>query len=137
MAGKHGVYHVDPLFTRFGILKVRDLYRQQVRVHTWKFWNGTLPENQAAMLQRADERHGYGTRAARGGELALSSRDHRGVGYRVPMEWRSLSEEQRGMGWISGFKRSSRAGFLVGYGAFDCGVAGCQACGGGGVGGGV
>ena len=95
---KRGVYHVDPLFARFGVLKVGDLYRQQVRVHTWKFWNGTLPENQAAMLQRADERHGYGTRAARGGELALSSRDHRGVGYRVPTEWRSLSKEERGMG---------------------------------------
>ena len=98
MAGKRGIYHADPLFARFGVLKVGDLYRQQVRVHTWKFWNGTLPENQAAMLQRADERHGYGTRAARGGELALSSRDHRGVGYRVPTEWRSLSKEQRGMG---------------------------------------
>ena len=104
MTGKRGVYHADPLFARFGILKVGDLYRQQMRVHTWKFWNGRLPENQAAMLQRVDERHGHGTRAARGGGLALSSGDHRVVGYRVPTEWRSLSEEQRDMGWISGFK---------------------------------
>ena len=135
MAGKRGIYHADPLFARFGVLKVGDLYRQQVRVHAWKFWNGRLPENQAAMLQRVDERHGHGTRAARGGGLALSSGDHRVVGYRVPTEWRSLSEEQRGMGWISGFKRSSRAGFLAGYGAFACGVAGCWACGGGDAGG--
>ena len=42
----------------------------------------------------------------------------------------------RGMGWISGFKRSSRAGFLAGYGAFACGVAGCRACGGVDAGGG-
>ena len=137
MAGKRGVYNADPHFARFGILKVGDLYRQQVRVHAWKFWNGRLPENQAAMLQRVDERHGHGTRAARGGGLALSSGDHRVVGYRVPTEWRSLSEEQRGMGWISGFKRSSRAGFLAGYGAFACEVAGCRACGGVDAGGGV
>ena len=52
------------LFARFGVLKVGDLYRQQVRVHAWKFWNGTLPENQAAMLQRVDERHVYGTGVA-------------------------------------------------------------------------
>ena len=45
------------------------------------------------------------------------------------MEWRFLSEEQRGMGGISGFKESSRAGFLVGHGAFVCKVAGCRACG--------
>ena len=82
MAGKRGIYHADPLFARFGVLKVGDLYRQQVRVHAWKFWNGRLPENQAAMLQRVDERHGHGTRTARGGGLALSSGDHRVVGYR-------------------------------------------------------
>ena len=67
------------------------------------------------MLQRVDKRHGYGTRAARGGELALSSRDHMGVGYRVP------TEEQRAMEWI--------LGFLEGYGAFACRVAGCRVCG--------
>ena len=123
MAGRRGVYHADPLFARFGVLKVGDLYRQQVRVHAWKFWNGKLPENQAAMLQRVDERHSHGTRAAVGG-LAVGSRDHRSVGYRVPVEWGSLSGELRGMGWISGFKRSSRAGFLAGYRGFVCGGGG-------------
>ena len=88
MAGKRGVYHADPLFARFGVLKVGDLYRQQVRVHTWKFWNGNLPKSQAVMLQRVDRRHNYGTKAARGG-LAVSSEDHRVVGFRVPVEWQS------------------------------------------------
>ena len=37
MAGKGGRYLMDPLFARFGVLKIGDLYRQQVRVHTWKF----------------------------------------------------------------------------------------------------
>ena len=80
-------------------------------------------------------RHGHGTRAGRGG-LALSLGNHRVVGYRVPTEWRSLLEEHRGVGLISGFKQSWRAGFMAGYGAFACGVAGCRACGGGDAGGG-
>ena len=80
------------------------------------------------MLQRVDERHGYGTRVARGG-LAFSSGDHRVVGYRVLMEWCSLSEEHRGMRWVLGFKRSLI--FLTRYEAFACGMAGCRACGGG------
>ena len=63
-----------------------DPYRQQVKVHAWKFWNGRLLENQVAMLQRVDKRHGYGSRAARGSGLALSLGDHRVVGYRVPTE---------------------------------------------------
>ena len=58
-----------------------DLYRQQVRVHAWKFWNGVLPENQAAMLQRVGDWHSHGTRAARSG-MAMGSADHRMVGYR-------------------------------------------------------
>ena len=73
-----------------------------MRVHTWKFWNGRLPENQSAMLQRVDGRHNYDTRVARGrvarGRVVVSSGDHMVVGYRVPVEWRSLSKEQRGMG---------------------------------------
>ena len=69
--------------------------------------------------------HGYGTRSARGG-LYLASRDHGSVGYRVPREWATLSEAQRGMGSLAGFKRESRDGFLRGYGAFVCG--GCYVC---------
>ena len=50
VAGKRGLYHADPLFAQFGMLKVGDLYRQQLRVHAWRFWNGLLPAGQAAML---------------------------------------------------------------------------------------
>ena len=85
-----------------------DLYRQQLRVHAWQFWNGRLPENQAAMLGRVESQHGHGTRSARSG-LAVSSRDHGSVDYRIPREWGTLTEGQRG-GSISGFKRSMRGG---------------------------
>ena len=54
VAGKRGLYHSDPLFARFGMLKIGDLYRQQLRVHAWRFWNGQLPAGQAAMLARMD-----------------------------------------------------------------------------------
>ena len=60
------------------------------------------------------EVHGYGTRSARGG-LYVGTRDHRSVGYRVPAEWGSLTDAQRGMGSLAGFKRGSREGFLAGY----------------------
>ena len=39
IAGKRGKYHSDPLFARYGILKVGDLYHLQLRIHAWKFWN--------------------------------------------------------------------------------------------------
>ena len=127
IAGRSGMYHADPLLAQHGMLKVEDLYRQQLRVHAWRFWNGRLPENQAAMLGRTGGVHGYGTRSARTG-LYLSTRDHRSVGDRVPKEWASLPEAQKGVGSLGAFKRGSRAGFLAGYGAFRCEVVGCRVC---------
>ena len=112
------------------MLKISDLYRQQIRVHAWRFARGMLPENQAAMLHRAADVHGYATRSARSG-LALMSRDHQSVGYRVPREWASVSEAQRGVGSLGAFKRGSRSGFLSDYAAFRCRVAGCFVCQGG------
>ena len=63
-----------------------------------------------------------------GGGLHLTSRDHGSVGYRVPVEWASLSDDQRGMGSLAGFKRGSRDGFLAGYAAFVCAVRDCYVC---------
>ena len=133
VAGQRGRYHSRPLFSAHGILEIGDLYRQQLRVHAWRFWNGRLPEGQAAMLGRVEDVHRYGTRSARAG-IHVSSRDHASVGYRVPKEWGTLTEGQRGMGSLAGFKRGSRAGFLrgyaVGYEGGFCGVRGCYVCGG-------
>ena len=128
VAGRTGRYHADPLLSEFGMLKVGDLYRQQLRVHAWRFWNGRLPVNQAAMLGRAGSVHGHATRSARTG-LFLSTRDHRSVGYRVPKEWATLTEGQRVAGSLGAFKRGSRGGFLGGYRVFRCGGAGCGVCG--------
>ena len=128
VAGVSGRYHADPLFARHGMLKLGDLYRQQLRAHAWQFWNGRLPENQAAMLSRTGDVHGHATRSARSG-LFLSTRDQRSVGYRVPKEWSVLSEGQRGSTSLAALRRGSRAGFLAGYGAFACGVGGCGVCG--------
>ena len=128
VAGKRGRYHVTPLLGEYGMLKVGDLYRQQLRVHAWRFWNGKLPENQAAMLRRAADVHRYGTRSARVG-LYLSTRDHRSVGYRVPEEWASLPEGQREVGSLARFKRESREGFLGQYRGSVCDGRGCFVCG--------
>ena len=127
VAGKRGRYHADPLFARYGMLKVGDLYRQQVRAHAWRFWNGRLPENQAAMLVRTDGVHGYATRSARTG-IALTARDHLSVGYRVPREWATLTEAQRGVGSLGALRRGSRAGFLAGYEGFVCRDSRCGVC---------
>ena len=127
VAGLRGRYHADPLFARFAMLKVGDLYRQQLRVHAWRFWNGRLPENQAAMLQRVGDVHGYGTRRA-GRGIHVGTRDHRSIGYRAPKEWASLAREDREAGSLAAYKRRSRAGFLGEYAGFVCDAAACGVC---------
>jgi hypothetical protein len=126
--GAGGCYHADPLFTKYGILKVGDLYHQQLRMHAWKFHNDRLPDSQVAMLAMVKESHSYGTSAARSG-LVVSTGDHRMVGYRIATEWGTLTEEQRVIMLVAGFKRSSKSDFLDQYGAFQCGVVGCLLCG--------
>ena len=53
------------------------------------------------------------------------------MGYRVPREWGSLTDAQRGMGSLAGFKRGSRLGFLGVYGANVCVTRDCYVCRGG------
>ena len=127
IAGKRGRFHADPLFLEYGVLKIGDLYRQQLRVHAWQFWQGRLPQGQAAMLGRVEATHGHNTRAARTG-LYLSAREHRSVGYRVPKEWATLTEGLRGMGSSAGFKKRSKRDLLSRYSDFACEEQGCRIC---------
>ena len=59
VAGLRGRYHSCPLFSAFGMVEISDLYRQQLRVHAWRFWNGRLPEAQATMLSRVEVCQGW------------------------------------------------------------------------------
>jgi hypothetical protein len=74
------------------------------------------------------ESHSYGTWVACSG-LMVSTGDRRLLGYRVPKEWGTLTEEQRAVALVAGFKRSLKSDFLVQYETFQCGVAGCWVCG--------
>ena len=129
MAEKRGRFHADPLFSEYGVLKIKDLYRQQLRIHGWQFWRGRLPQGQAAMLGRVENTHGHNTRAARTG-IYLSAREHRSVGYRVPKEWAALSNGLREVVSSAGFKRQSKREFLNMYKEFVCRDRDCQVCGG-------
>jgi hypothetical protein len=128
IARKSSRYHADPLFAKYGILKVVDLYQQQLRLHAWKFHNDQLPYSQLAMLARVEESHSYGTWAARSG-FVVSTGDRRLVGYRIPTQCGTLTAEHRVIMSVASFKRSSRGDFLVQYGTFQCGVRGCWVCG--------
>ena len=81
------------------------------------------------MLSRVGSVHGHATRAARAG-IHVGTRDHRSVGYRVPIEWAGMTTGEREVGSLAAFKRRSRAGFLGDYATFVCRVAGCGVCGG-------
>ena len=43
VAGRRGRYHADPILAEYGMLKVGDLYRQQLRVHAWRFQRTKRP----------------------------------------------------------------------------------------------
>ena len=127
IAGKRGLYHADPLFSKHGMLKIEDLYNQQLRVHAWQCWNKHLPESQAAILHRVSETHGYSTRSADFG-LSMSTGDKLSISYRVPKEWSGLPIEMREKKSLAAFKRQSKQQFLRQYGSFECGKNNCRVC---------
>ena len=90
IAGESGKFHSEPLFAELGILKIDDLYRHQLRVHAWKFWNNKLPENQTSMLCKVSDVHGYGTRSA-GSGIFVGIQDHKSMSYKIPKEWESIT----------------------------------------------
>lgn len=125
--GRTRRFHADPLFAKHGLLKVGDLYRHQLRIYGWQFWNKHLPHNQAAMLERVSQMHEHGTRLASRG-MFVGTRNLKQVGYRVPKEWETLPGELRGASSLGAFKRISRAEFIKGYGQFICSVGDCFIC---------
>ena len=127
IAGKKGKYHSDPIFSQLGLLKVGDLYRQQLRVYAWKSIRGKLPENQVSMLSKVSDVHKHNTRNSKTG-LSIASQDHRSIAYRVPKEWLGLPEKLRGLGSLGGFKRKSKDEFFQNYKAFKCNARNCLVC---------
>ena len=125
--GTRGRYHADPLFAKHRILKLSELYKLQLRVHGWKFWNGKLPAVQAAMLDRASSVHDHATRSARLG-LYKSTRDHGSIGFRIPQEWGTLAKDLREAKSLTALKNGSKRESLSGYAAFECRLADCGVC---------
>ena len=127
IAKTKGKYHSDPLFAEYGILKVDDMYRQQLRIYAWQFWNGCLPKGQANMFHRTTEQHGYATRSA-GLGIAIETRDQGSIRYRLPKEWSLLPEELRRCKSITALKRGSKRQLIGQYNEFECGEADCLIC---------
>ena len=128
IAESKGRYHADPIMGHFGILKLGDMYRHQLRIYAWRFWNERLPGSQVAMLSKAEDTHSHNTRAAKNC-LFLSTRDHRSLGYRVPKEWETLTPALRQMKSLSSFKNRSKGEFFKAYKSFKCMDRGCFVCG--------
>ena len=125
---QRGRYHADPLFAKYGILKIGDLYKQQLRVHAWQFWNDSLPENQSSIYQRVTEIHNHATRAA-GSGIGRMARDKGSLGYRVPKEWAQLPEELKKLKSKAAFKRLSKRQLIQQYKDFICHQIDCGVCG--------
>jgi hypothetical protein len=73
-----------------------------------------------ATLGRVDGSHGYSTWSARN-RLVVGSGDHRLVAYRVPAEWHTLTEEQRGMRSVGASSGAPRGTFWCSIGFFSVG----------------
>ena len=85
--------HSEPVFHKLGILKIDDMYRQQLRIHAWKFSRGKLPVSQSNMLCMVRDTHNYETRASGNRLLSYSTQDQRCIGHGLPREGQSTPSD--------------------------------------------
>ena len=57
--------HADPLFARLHILKIGDLFDQQLRLFSYKSYYNKLPGEMVALLDKVGDSHSHDTRGAR------------------------------------------------------------------------
>ena len=120
------ISHADPLFAKFGILKIDDLFSQKVRIFSFKLSRGLLPSGMAALFDRVS--HAHNTRGARSNVFVTHS-NPRSIKYIAPKYWNSLPGELKSSPSITSFKDQSKLGLLAPYGSFVCHVRrGCRSC---------
>ena len=81
------------------------------------------------MLSRVGAVHTHATRSA-GAGLFVSTRDHGSIGYRVPKEWASLTEGQRGWGRLQVLREGRGMGSWGLMGPLPVGIGGVMCVGG-------
>ena len=102
------ISHADPLFARLCILKVGDLYKQALRVFSFKAFSGKLPGGVSPLFQRIN--HGHNTRSS-SSNFYVASNNVRSMLYLVPSQWNSLKGNLKSSGTISQFKQRKKTTF--------------------------
>ena len=125
----HPISHADPLFSRLGMLKIHDLYKQTVRLFSFKAQRGLLPSGMFTLFSRVSDSHTYNTRASRR-NFYFSGQSARGnsIKYLVPNNWNSLGTNLKEACNISSFKNISKSQFLTSYSDFTCNQHNCRSC---------
>ena len=125
ITGSKPLSHADPLFAKLGILKIDDLFKQRVRMFSYKLRKNMLPDGMTMLFDKVS--HGHNTRGARS-NLFVSRSDTRSIKYIAPNHWNALSEELKQSPSLGSFKHRSKVDLLAPCVAFSCGVRGCVSC---------
>ena len=125
VSGANRLSHADPLFAKLATLKVDDLFAQSVRIFSYRMSRNMLPGGMMTFMQGID--HGHATRGARS-NFFVSHSNPRSIRSIAPKYWNPPPQKMKQPPSLASFKESSKSGLLAPYGAFVCGVRGCQSC---------
>ena len=124
-ASRNPISHTDPLFAKLAILKIEDLYTQQVRLFSFKLSRGLLPSGVSSLFDKV--RHSHGTRGA-SSNLFVGRNDTRSIKTIAPRCWNALPASLKGSPSVASFRVMSKRGGLAPYAPFVCRVRGCASC---------
>ena len=124
-ASTNPLSHADPLFAKLAILKMDDLYTQQVRMFSYKLSRGLLPSGVSSLFEKIG--HSHRTRGA-SSNIFVGRYDSRSIKTIAPRCWNALPASLKGSPSVASFKEMSKRGLLAPYASFVCRVRGCASC---------
>ena len=130
IGGKSRLAHTDPLFHKFGILKVQDIVTHQLRIDGYMAFHNKLPLKINSYLVKTSLIHNYCTRKTKFALAAQhSAHSKKSVVSRISSEWNLFAEELESVDIsLATFKKKSKLLFLNEYGNFTCMDSNCQNC---------
>ena len=124
-ASSNPISHTDPLFSKLAILKIDDLYTQQLRMFSFKLSRGLLPSGVSSLFDKVS--HSHRTRGA-SSNLYVGRYDSRSIKTIATRCWNTLPNCLKGSPSLASFKEMSKRGLLAPYASFVCRMGGCASC---------
>ena len=130
LVGQRTLCHMDPIYSRLGILKVTDLYIHELHKVAFRTQNSLLPSQFSMILSPSLHiNHSYNTRSKVKDDLvSVGQVAMKGTFSCAAKEWNCMSSDLKASRKFPCFNKSSKKSLCAAYHDFVCRLDSCHIC---------